>query len=62
MKKAEEECGRLQQELLSNKRRTATLDTEFHNKEKAINHLRTKLAVVEQVLTRFNSRLKPQSL
>lgn len=47
--KAEEECNRLQQELTSARRRGASLDADFHSKERTVNQLRTKLAVVEQV-------------
>lgn len=49
LSKAEEECGRLQQELSLARRRSASLDADFHSKEKAVHQLRTKLAVVEQV-------------
>ena len=51
--KSEEECSRLQQELLSGRRRSASMESDLHNKEKALNHLRTKLAVVEQVSVTF---------
>lgn len=49
LNKAEEECGRLQQELTSARRRSASLDADFHTKERTVHQLRTKLAVVEQV-------------
>jgi hypothetical protein len=47
--KAEEECNRLQQELTSARRRGASLDADFHSKERTVNQLRTKVAVLEQV-------------
>ncbi|XP_046445100.1 spindle assembly abnormal protein 6 homolog [Daphnia pulex] len=48
--KAEEECNRLQQELTSARRRGASLDADFHSKERTVNQLRTKVAVLEQEL------------
>jgi len=50
LNKAEEECSRLQQELTSARRRSASLDADFHTKERAVHQLRTKLAVGEQEL------------
>lgn len=47
--KAEEECNRLQTELTSARRRGASLDADFHSKERTVNQLRTKVAVLEQV-------------
>lgn len=47
--KAEEESNRLHQELTSARRRGASLDADFHNKERTVNQLRTKVAVLEQV-------------
>lgn len=47
--KAEEECHRLQQELTSARRRGASIDADFHSKERTVNQLRTKVAVLEQV-------------
>ncbi|KAI9551898.1 hypothetical protein GHT06_022234 [Daphnia sinensis] len=48
--KTEEECNRLQQELSSARRRGASLDADFHSKERTVNQLRTKIAVLEQEL------------
>nr|CAH0111877.1 unnamed protein product [Daphnia galeata] len=48
--KVEEECNRLQQELTSARRRGASLDADFHSKERTVNQLRTKVAVLEQEL------------
>lgn len=47
--KTEEDCNRLQQELSSARRRGASLDADFHSKERTVNQLRTKIAVLEQV-------------
>lgn len=47
--KVEEESNRLHQELTSARRRGASLDADFHNKERTVNQLRTKVAVLEQV-------------
>ena len=48
--KAEEECSRLQQELSTARRRGVSLDADFHGRERMLNQLQTKLAVLEQVL------------
>jgi len=50
MNKAEEDCAKLQQELTSARRRGASLDADFHSKERSAQQLRTKLAVLEQEL------------
>ena len=50
MNKAEEDCAKLQQELTSARRRGASLDADFHSKERSAQQLRTKLAVLEQVI------------
>lgn len=47
--KTEEECNRLQQELTSARRRGASLDADFHSKDRTVHQLRTKVAVLEQV-------------
>ncbi|XP_043856467.1 spindle assembly abnormal protein 6 homolog isoform X3 [Dromiciops gliroides] len=46
--KALQECQRAKQEILSLRRENSTLDAECHEKEKHINQLQTKVAVLEQ--------------
>ncbi|XP_066896545.1 spindle assembly abnormal protein 6 homolog isoform X2 [Kogia breviceps] len=46
--KALQELQRAKQEVLSLRRENSTLDAECHEKEKHINHLQTKVAVLEQ--------------
>lgn len=43
-----QELQRAKQEVLSLRRENATLDAECHEKEKHINQLQTKVAVLEQ--------------
>ncbi|TWW57397.1 Spindle assembly abnormal protein 6 -like protein [Takifugu flavidus] len=45
---AEEECQRVKQQLLSLRRENGTLDTEVHEKERLVNQLQMKVAVLEQ--------------
>lgn len=47
--KSEDECNRLQHELSASRRRETNLDADLHSKEKTVNQLRTKVAVLEQV-------------
>lgn len=44
----EEEHLRAKQELQSLRKQNTTLDSEYHEQEKLINQMRTKLAVLEQ--------------
>ncbi|XP_043347003.1 spindle assembly abnormal protein 6 homolog isoform X2 [Dermochelys coriacea] len=44
----EDECQRAKQEVLSLRRENTTLDAECHEKEKCINQLQTRVAVLEQ--------------
>ncbi|NXT02268.1 SAS6 protein, partial [Jacana jacana] len=44
----EDECQRAKQEVLSLRRENTTLDAECHEKEKFINQLQTRVAVLEQ--------------
>uniref|UniRef100_A0A8C3SVQ0 Spindle assembly abnormal protein 6 homolog n=1 Tax=Chelydra serpentina TaxID=8475 RepID=A0A8C3SVQ0_CHESE len=44
----EDECQRVKQEVLSLRRENTTLDAECHEKEKHINQLQTRVAVLEQ--------------
>ncbi|NXG23760.1 SAS6 protein, partial [Grallaria varia] len=44
----EDECQRAKQEVLSLRRENTTLDAECHEKEKLINQLQTRVAVLEQ--------------
>ncbi|KFO94422.1 Spindle assembly abnormal protein 6, partial [Buceros rhinoceros silvestris] len=44
----EDECQRAKQEALSLRRENTTLDAECHEKEKLINQLQTRVAVLEQ--------------
>lgn len=43
-----QECQRAKQEVLSLRRENTTLDAECHEKEKLVNQLQTRVAVLEQ--------------
>lgn len=43
-----QECQRVKQQLLSLRRENSTLDTEVHEKERLVNQLQMKVAVLEQ--------------
>lgn len=44
----EEEHARAKQELQSLRKQNSSLDAEYHEQEKNLNHLRTRAAVMEQ--------------
>lgn len=43
-----QECQRVKQQLLSLRRENGTLDAEVHEKERLVNQLQMKVAVLEQ--------------
>ncbi|XP_061592954.1 spindle assembly abnormal protein 6 homolog isoform X2 [Cololabis saira] len=45
---SEEECQRLKQQVLSLRRENGTLDTELHEKERLVNQLQMRTAVLDQ--------------
>uniref|UniRef100_A0A8C6PE94 Spindle assembly abnormal protein 6 homolog n=1 Tax=Nothobranchius furzeri TaxID=105023 RepID=A0A8C6PE94_NOTFU len=45
---AEEECKHLKQQVLTLRRENSTLDTEVHEKERLVNQLQMRVAVLEQ--------------
>ena len=45
-----QECRRMNKELQTVRRQNSNLDSDRHEKDKTLNHLRTRVAVLEQEL------------